>query len=319
MTPPTNHSLSNLAMVADLVKPDDSFAIAVDPIPAWEKPGIVRQISISDSITDVQVEDSDPDDISDVSMDEGILHPADCSLSSVESHVDSLHSDSSPRIIFGGVTAMPRTSHLNNTAVPPRHIATSKAPFVDFVDESRWTSYQEIQELQVTKTPLTSYEQAIQYYEFGLTTMPRSVSLKDPACSSPPPLLFIQSPVFRKRSLSESSSHIQPRRCIFNPPRDRSDSYSSAPPTIASLQSYQYSKTSLGICGGSSMGSKRKLKSCIKNKSDGDLSTVKGRMISPSTSNEKDLSVSFDPQVSIYDFNVPSVKWTQPGWSNLFA
>jgi hypothetical protein len=31
------------------------------------------------------------------------------------------------------------------------------------------------------------------------------------------------------------------------------------------------------------------------------------------------LSVSFDPHVSIYDLgNRGNIKWTQPGWSNMF-
>jgi len=335
---------------------------------------------ITDSITDVTIHDTDEsgeDDISDVSMDEGIMNQSHSISYMMECDCSCNTTTTNQRIIFGSMLHQPNnylsSNHQNHNPWPSssphqaypssviQHASVSSQATRPIMSstcdtyETRWNTYQQIQDLDDNfhnKVPLNTYEQAIQFYEVGLTTVPRSVSLKDSSESIlPPPLLFmgglnsppppppthdVPNPIFRKRSLSESisthcHSHTSERRCIF-PVQDLLGSHHEASLSLRnpkSIQSYQYSSkipsTSPLL---TSTCSKRKLKSCIKNhsKSHSDeeltltLPKSQTTIITPSTSNEKDLSVSFDPNVSIYDLgNRANIKYTHPGWSKMFT
>lgn len=149
------------------------------------------------------------------------------------------------------------------------------------------------------------YEEVLMMNEAGRTVIPSAGLLKHSEVG----------PV-RPRCLSTGCAPQQPRRTIFT------QKYSSVQSPISSY-GYQINTNheSHNLPHSTSLGSvvqnKRYLKPSLRGRSVSyDSSTLVGSSVQSSQSK---LSVSFDPNVSIHEFNKPYENYVAAGWSKLFA
>lgn len=150
-----------------------------------------------------------------------------------------------------------------------------------------------------------AYEEVLMINESGRTVIPSSGILKKSAGDS-----------IRPRSQSMGCAPQPPRRTIFT------EKYSSVQSPVSSY-GYQLPTDKDGITLRQSdslaslLQNKRYLKPSLRDRS---ISYDSSTMVESSVqSSQSKLTVSFDPNVSIHEFNKPYENYIAPGWSKLFA